>query len=131
AAVSGRAYSATVAATGGTGGPYTYSVSAGALPAGPTLNANTGVISGTITAVGASSFTISAIDGNGNVGSRAYSLVNRPDPALDPEVIGLANARVATARRFALAQVDNISPHLESLHDHFDPCSFDFGVSLP
>ena len=66
----------------------------------------------------------------GNTGSRAYSLTNRPDPALDPEVIGLVNAQVAAARRFASAQIDNISRHLESLHN-FNPCSVDFGVSLP
>ncbi len=44
----GTAYSRTVSATGGTGS-YTYSVSAGTLPAGLTLNASSGVISGTPT----------------------------------------------------------------------------------
>ena len=76
------------------------------------------------------SFTISALDMLGNTGSRAYTLTNRPDPALDPEVIGLVNAQVAAARRFASAQIDNLSRHLERLHN-FNPCSVDFGVSLP
>ena len=110
--------------------PYAYSVSAGALPPGLTLNASTGVISGTVDAAGSYSFTIQALDVNGNTGSRAYTLTNRPDPALDPEVIGLVNAQVAAARRFASAQIDNLSRHLERLHN-FNPCSVDFGVSLP
>ena len=125
---SGRPYSATVVASGGTG-PYTYSVSAGALPPGLTLNPATGVISGTMTTQGSFSFTISALDTLGNTGSRAYALASRKDPALDPEVIGLVNAQVAAARRFASAQIDNLSRHLERLHN-FNPCSVDFGVSL-
>jgi len=127
--VTGRPYSATVVATGGTG-PYTYSVSAGALPPGLTLNPASGLISGTMTTQGAFAFTISALDSLGNTGSRAYSVASRRDQALDPEVIGLVNAQVATARRFASAQIDNISRHLERLHN-FNPCSVEFGVNLP
>ncbi len=67
----GVAYSQAVVASGGTG-PYTYSVSSGALPAGLSLNAGTGAITGTPTASGINNFTITAIDGNGCPGSRAY-----------------------------------------------------------
>ncbi len=49
-------------------------MSAGTLPAGLTLNASTGVITGTPTAVGASSFTIRATDSVGNSGTQAYSV---------------------------------------------------------
>ena len=130
AAVAGHAYSQTVVASGGTA-PYTYSISAGALPPGLTLNAATGVISGTPTSPGTASFTVQARDVNGNIGSRAYTLTNRPDPALDPEVQGLISAQVAAAQRFASAQVNNVARHLESLHDHFNPCSFNFGIAPP
>jgi hypothetical protein len=60
-------------ATGGNGGPYTFAVTAGALPAGLTLNPTTGLISGTPTATGLYSFTVTATDGLGNAGARAYS----------------------------------------------------------
>lgn len=52
----GESYVATISATGGLT-PYTFSVSAGALPPGLTLNAQTGVIGGTATQEGDFSFT--------------------------------------------------------------------------
>ncbi len=57
----GLAYSGALAATGGTG-PYSWSVTSGSLPAGLTLNAATGTISGTPTAVATSSFTVRVRD---------------------------------------------------------------------
>ncbi len=129
-AVFGRAYSQTIVASGGTA-PYTYSIAAGALPSGLTLNAATGVISGTANATGNDTFAVQARDVNGNTGSRSYTLDPRPDPALDPEVQGLILAQVASAQRFAAAQVTNVSRHLEGLHDHFNPCSFNFGLAPP
>jgi hypothetical protein len=56
----GVAYTQTLVATGGIA-PYTYARTAGLLPAGLTLS-TTGVISGTPTAPGASSFTVTATD---------------------------------------------------------------------
>ncbi|MEK6303287.1 MAG: ice-binding family protein [Acidobacteriota bacterium] len=72
--VIGTPYSQTVSAVGGTA-PYTFTVSSGALPNGLTLNATTGVISGTPTTAGQSNFTITATDANGCPGSRPYSIV--------------------------------------------------------
>jgi hypothetical protein len=71
--VVGTPYSQTVSGSGGTG-PYTFTVSSGALPNGLMLNATTGVISGTPTAAGTFNFTITATDANGCPGSRPYSL---------------------------------------------------------
>lgn len=55
-------------------GPPTFAVTSGALPAGMTLNATTGAISGTPTVAGSNSFTITATDAYGNTGSAAYTL---------------------------------------------------------
>jgi len=57
------AYSQTMTATGGKTA-YTWSVTTGTLPAGLSLAASTGVISGTPTATGTSSFTIQVKDAN-------------------------------------------------------------------
>ncbi|MBI5635113.1 MAG: putative Ig domain-containing protein, partial [Nitrospirae bacterium] len=66
------AYSQIITASGGVG-TYTYSVTAGALPAGLTLSA-AGVLSGTPTAAGTFNFTVRATDSNGCFGSQAYTL---------------------------------------------------------
>jgi Putative Ig domain len=68
----GIAYSQTVSPSDGTS-PYTFAVSAGALPAGLTLS-SAGVISGTPTGSGNSAFTITATDAAGKTGSRAYTV---------------------------------------------------------
>ncbi len=57
----GVAYSATLVAAGGTT-PYTWGVSGGALPSGVTLNTSTGVISGTPTASGGFTVTVTVND---------------------------------------------------------------------
>src|SRR5262249_49480430 len=59
-ALAGVAYSQTLSATGGNA-PYTFAVTAGALPAGFTLSAD-GALSGSTTVAGTSSFTITATD---------------------------------------------------------------------
>lgn len=70
----GTAYSATLAATGGTS-PYTWSLSAGTLPAGLSLNATTGAITGTPTVGGTSSFTVRVTDSAARTTTRALSIV--------------------------------------------------------
>ena len=56
-----------LSATGGTS-PYTYTLTTGTLPAGLTLNATTGVLSGTPNNTTAATFTLKATDANGCVG---------------------------------------------------------------
>ena len=77
AATAETAYSQTLTASGGTA-PYTYAVSSGALPAGISLNPTTGVLSGTPTAAGSFSFTITATDSSASPGpykgTATYSL---------------------------------------------------------
>jgi len=70
----GVAYSATLAATGGTA-PYTWSIAAGLLPAGVGLGTGTGTISGTPTTAGTYTVTVQAVDSAGQVASKALSFV--------------------------------------------------------
>lgn len=69
--VVGVAYSQTLSASDGVS-PYTYAVTAGALPTGLSLS-SAGAITGTPTTVGTYSFTVTATDANSNTGSQAYS----------------------------------------------------------
>jgi len=68
------AYSTTLQATGGTT-PYTWAVSSGSLPAGLSLNATTGAITGTPTASGAASFTARVTDSTSATATQALSIV--------------------------------------------------------
>jgi RHS repeat-associated protein len=62
--VVGQSYSATLSATGGTQ-PYFWSITSGALPNGLSLNASSGIISGTPTgAYGPSNITVQVADGS-------------------------------------------------------------------
>lgn len=74
-ATNGVSYSATVLATGGTSTGYTWSVSAGALPAWATLNNSTGIISGTPTGAGTVIFTVQVVDSAGNSDTQPLTLV--------------------------------------------------------
>lgn len=55
------AYATTLAATGGAA-PYTWTVSSGTLPSWASLTASAGVITGTPTAAGTTSFTVKVTD---------------------------------------------------------------------
>jgi len=74
----GVAYQQTVLVTTGIA-PFAYAVSAGTLPAGLVLNAATGVVSGTPTTLGESSFTITATDAAGCTESLDYTMTILPD----------------------------------------------------
>lgn len=69
----GTAYYQTISASGGSGG-YTFSVSAGSLPTGLTLNSSTGKLSGTPTTAGSYSFTILVKDNTGHGAFRSYGI---------------------------------------------------------
>jgi len=66
--LAGTPYSQTITASGGAA-PYTFAVTAGALPSGLVLNPGTGTLTGTPIASGMFNFTISATDANGCVGA--------------------------------------------------------------
>ncbi|MEO6688465.1 MAG: ice-binding family protein [Dokdonella sp.] len=73
----GMAYDQTITASGATA-PYTFSVTAGTLPAGLSLvssGASSSRLSGTPTSPGSSTFTITATDATGCIGSLSYTVV--------------------------------------------------------
>ena len=84
----GEAYQQRLDASGGQA-PYTFSLAQGTLPPGLALSAD-GLLSGTLALAGQYSFTISATDARGIVGSRSYSFVVAPPMTL--ELRQLANA---------------------------------------
>jgi len=66
-------YNQTITPSGGSGG-YTNSLVSGALPPGLSLNGSTGVITGTPTTQGSSTFTVLANDSNGCTGTQSYTI---------------------------------------------------------
>jgi hypothetical protein len=72
-AVSGASYSSALLATGGTPA-YSWSITSGSLPQGLTLAASTGVISGTPTASGTASFTVTVSDKSNPIQTKSVGL---------------------------------------------------------
>ena len=94
-ATRGVAYSQTLAGTAGTT-PYTWSVSSGSLPAGLSLNATSGVISGTPSPTATTtSFTVSAVDAASPAqrGSKSFTVTVAADP------VSITTASLAAATR--------------------------------
>ncbi|WP_162130120.1 putative Ig domain-containing protein [Phyllobacterium sp. YR531] len=103
----GVAYNRTITATGGTA-PYSFSVSAGALPAGLVIS-SAGILSGTPTAGGGHNFTIQARDANNFTGTRAYSsIVDAPVIRINPDT--LSDAQVGLAYNEQLDAVGGTAP---------------------
>ena len=87
-------YSETISASGGTA-PYTFAVTAGALPSGLSLS-SAGTLSGTPTAGGTFNFTVTATDAGSVSGARAYTLTVAA-PAMTLPSTALADGTVGTA----------------------------------
>ena len=89
------AYSTKLASAGGTG-TITWSVSKGSLPAGLTLSGS-GTISGTPTAAGTSSFTVSATDSSTPPQTKTQALSITINPLLSITTTSLPNGLTGTA----------------------------------
>jgi hypothetical protein len=95
----GSAYSQPLTAAGGAGAPYTFAVTAGALPGGLSLDPS-GTLAGTPTAAGAFTFTVQATDGGSFTGSQSYTLtIDKATPTVtwaNPAAIVYGTALGAT-----------------------------------
>lgn len=70
----GDAYSASLTLTGGHT-PFAWSILSGSLPTGLTINASSGLISGTLSAAGTFNFVVKVVDAAGNQATRSQSVV--------------------------------------------------------
>ena len=88
-------YATTLTGAGGDG-IYSWAITTGTLPAGLTLNTTSGVISGTPTATGTSSFTVTLSDALGdNVATQAFTLTINAAPTVSTS--SLPNGTVGSA----------------------------------
>jgi outer membrane autotransporter protein len=62
-------------------------------------------------------FTLKTANSTTPPATVTFIVVPRRDPSQDPDVIGLINAQIAAAERFANAQMMNLNQRLESLHE--------------
>lgn len=111
-AYAGLAYSATTAASGGRP-PYAFGLSAGALPAGLTLDPELGTIAGTPEAAGTASFTLQVADANGREGTRELSLEVLTQPSVTST--DLEDAYVGEGYQVGLAATGGRPPYEWSL----------------
>ena len=110
----GTSYSATLAAAGGTK-PLQWSITSGALPAGLTLAASTGVISGTPTAAGTSSMGVSVKDSSTTPQSSSKSLSITIAAALAISTTSLPQGTVGTAYSATLMASGGTTPYTWSI----------------
>ena len=110
----GTAYSARLAATGGVS-PYTWSLSSGALPAGLTVGAANGVVSGTPTQAGQFNFTVQVSDSSSptrRTAPRALQIsVTTTTPPLQISTSSLPGGQVGRAYSNTLAATGGTQPY--------------------
>jgi hypothetical protein len=111
----GSPYSAALAVSGGTG-PYTYSISAGALPPGLTLNSTTGKITGTPTTAGTYTFTSKVVDSKGSSDTAICTIVVTGTPVnLDCGTCGASKGTVGVAYTAAFTVTGGTGPFTYSI----------------
>lgn len=124
---------------GATGGPFT----GAAIAAHPESDAGAARIAhesgahvlhftaaGSFAGTASLTYTLSNADGVSAPATVTLTVIARPDPSRDPEVIGLIRAQTATARRFADTQITNFNRRLEQLHHEDERRSNSLGLNV-
>jgi titin len=105
-------YNATPTVSGGTG-PYTWSVSIGSLPTGLTINPTTGDITGTPSASGPATFTLTATDIEGQSASQGVTVLIAADPSI--ATASLPDGQVGAAYSQSVAGAGGTGPYTWSV----------------
>jgi len=108
--VQSAAYSQTLQSTGGVT-PYTWSLTAGSLPTGLSLNATIGVLSGTPTATGVFNFTVQVQDSYTPQQTDTQALSITVNPQLDITTASLPNGVQNTAYSQTLSATGGTLPY--------------------
>jgi hypothetical protein len=102
-------YNAPLAVSGGTP-DYTWSITAGALPAGLTLSSTAGVISGIPTALGTATVTIQVQDATAQSASRQFTLTVSPQP-LAITIPGLPDVNAGASYSVTMTGSGGVTPY--------------------
>jgi hypothetical protein len=109
-ATKGGTYSQTLAVANGTT-PYAWSVTTGILPTGLTLNASTGVISGTVGASAVSeTFTVKVVDTNGVSDTQSLTITVNAAPSVTTSTLSAAT-QTQTGYSQTLAGTGGTTPY--------------------
>jgi hypothetical protein len=126
AGVTAVAYSYSLQASGGTS-PYHWSVSSGSLPAGLSLNASNGLISGAPTAAGSSTFSIAVTDSSSPSQSKSAQLaITIAPPQLTFTPSAAPSGVTGIAYSYSLSAAGGTSPY----HWSVSSGSLPIGLSL-
>ncbi len=122
----GAVYAGAVSAIGGVA-PYTFALSAGSLPAGLSLNTSSGLVTGTPTTVGTTSFSVRVTAGNGTqaISSTSIQVVAAP-------VIGTAalpGALTQTLYNSTLSRTGGLAPYTWSVASGTLPAGLSLNTS--
>jgi hypothetical protein len=108
----GIAYSQTLSATGGKT-PYTWAVASGSLPAGLTLKATTGTISGVPTAAGTTTFVIQVKDSRKVTATKTLTLTVIPSISISTSTLG--DGYVGSVYNQAISTIGGKTPFVWSV----------------
>ena len=128
----GTAYSQTIQATGGLA-PYSWSVSAGTVPAGLTVGnstTNSVTLSGTPSAAATSNFTIQITDAASQSATQAYTVTTSNPPAPSITTTSLPNGALTTAYNQTIQATGGLAPFTWAVSAGTLPAGLSLGSSV-